>query len=176
MEINIKGNPGTGNTFQEIHIEHADSVNPNATTVAVTHNHYNDKREAPRAKTEVPRVDTAPIRAEILSYVSSTRPFLKDEWKDRFMRLWEGILDLRDISAVVYNPGKQKDTNFNRDLVANIIHYLNGKGLYRENGNPTALAMALEGSKDHSVRRSLANDPTAAVTSRLNSFMDTFEL
>ena len=33
MDININGNPGTGNTFTEIHVQHAGSVNPNAQTV-----------------------------------------------------------------------------------------------------------------------------------------------
>ena len=33
MDIKIKGNPGTGNTFQEIHIGTVQNYNPNATTV-----------------------------------------------------------------------------------------------------------------------------------------------
>lgn len=33
MDININGNPGTGNTFQEVHITNVQNYNPNATTV-----------------------------------------------------------------------------------------------------------------------------------------------
>lgn len=43
MEINIKGNPGQGNTFQEIHINKVDNFNPNATTVI--NNYYGDKQK-----------------------------------------------------------------------------------------------------------------------------------
>lgn len=35
MDININGDPGTGNTFTEIHVQHADNVNPNATALAI---------------------------------------------------------------------------------------------------------------------------------------------
>lgn len=41
MEINIKGDPGQGNTFQEIHINKVDNFNPNATTVI--NNYYGEK-------------------------------------------------------------------------------------------------------------------------------------
>lgn len=44
MEINIKGDPGQGNTFQDIHIDHVDNFNPNATTVV--NNYYGDKQKS----------------------------------------------------------------------------------------------------------------------------------
>ena len=43
MDINIKGNPGTGNTFQEIHIGTVQNYVPNATTVI--NNNYGDKQK-----------------------------------------------------------------------------------------------------------------------------------
>lgn len=43
MDINITGNPGTGNTFQEIHIDTVQNYNPNATTVI--NNNYGDKQK-----------------------------------------------------------------------------------------------------------------------------------
>lgn len=49
MEINIKGDPGQGNTFQEIHINKVDNFNPNATTVI--NNYYGEKQKpAPAAE------------------------------------------------------------------------------------------------------------------------------
>ena len=36
--------------------------------------------------------------------------------------LWRSILALPEVDAVVYNPGKQKNTTFNRNLIANIIY------------------------------------------------------
>lgn len=177
MNIKIEGNPGTGNTFQEINIEHADSVNPNATSVTVTHHHYGDKKAAAKAtKKDDDNIDTTPIRTEILNYVSCIRPQLKDEWKSHYMKMWEGILDLDIIAEKVYAPGKQQDTNFNRNLVANIIHYLNSRGLYKNDYNASNMTMALEGDTDHSVRSALGKDPSDDMVSRLDRFMESFEL
>ena len=176
MEIKIEGNPGTGNTFQEIKIQHVENFNPNATSVTVTHNHYGDKKSGSQVKADEDTVDTTPIRTEILNYVSCIRPLLKDEWKSSYMKLWEGILDLDVIADAVYKPGKQQDTNFNRALVANIIHYLGSHHIYRDAYSPTAMAVALEGDKDHTVRGPLAKDPSDDIVSRLNRFLETFTI
>ena len=116
MDININGNPGTGNTYTEIHVQHADSVNPNATTVTVTHHHYGEGKVAAKAKATEGDTngDTAPIRAEILDYVGRLLPQLKDEWKHCYTKLWEGILDLGIVADSIYNPGKHQRTDFNR--------------------------------------------------------------
>lgn len=177
MDININGNPGTGNTFTEINIQHADSVNPNATTVTVIHKHYGEGKAAPAAKApdSEPAIDTAPIRAEILDYVSRLSPLLKQEWKDCYTKLWEGILDLDIVAASIYKPGKQQDTDFNRGLVANIIHYLDRHHLYRNDYNATAIAVALENNGEHTVRNYLGKNPQdQEVISSLDSYMKTF--
>lgn len=177
MEINIKGNPGTGNSFTEIKIEHADSVNPNATTVTVTHNHYGEKMAISKQQSkDDDNIDTTPIRTEILNYVSCLRPLLKVEWKSSYMKLWEGILNLDVIEAVIYHSGKQQGTNFNRSLVANIIHYLDSKGIYKDDYNATTMTVALEGDKDHTVRSSLGKDPAPDIISRLDRFFESFEV
>ena len=55
MDIKIEGNPGTGNTFQEIHIGTVQNYNPNATTV-INYNGTNSggreevKDEKPKGK------------------------------------------------------------------------------------------------------------------------------
>lgn len=175
MDINIKGNPGTGNHYTEIKIGNVENFNPNATTVTVTHHHYGDKTGGERVKSADANTDTTPIREEILNYVSCIRPQLKDEWKSRYMEMWQGILDLDAIAQVVYDPGKQQDTNFNRALIANIIHYLGGKGIYNETYSATTMAVTLEGNKDHTVRGPLGKDPSDAIVSRLNRFFETFE-
>mgnify|MGYP006924866865 CR=1 FL=1 len=46
MEIEIKGNPGHGNTFQEVHIEYVQNYVPNATTV-ITNNYGEQQRAIP---------------------------------------------------------------------------------------------------------------------------------
>lgn len=176
MDINIKGDPGTGNTFTEVNIQNVESYNPNATSVTVNHNYYGDKKGSVRASEDKDTIDTTPIREEILNYVSCLRPQLKDEWKSSYMKMWNGILDLDVIAGAVYKTGKQQDTNFNRALVANIIHYLDSRHIYKEAYSPTAMAIALEGDKDHSVRGPLSKDPSEDVISRLDRFFETFEL
>ena len=178
MDLKIEGNPGTGNTFQEIKIQNVENFNPNATTVTVTHYHYGEGKVAPKNKGKENEnlIDTTPIRTEILNYVSCLRPQLKDEWKGSYMKLWEGILDLDIIASEVYHPGRQQGTNFNRNLVANIIHYLDSRGLYKSEYNASNMAIALEDDKDHSVRGVLAKDPAADIVSRLDRYMETFTL
>lgn len=46
MDINITGNPGQGNTFQEIHIGTVQNYNPNATTV-INNNYVEKPKPAP---------------------------------------------------------------------------------------------------------------------------------
>lgn len=58
----------------------------------------------------------------------------------------------------MFCPGKQKDTLFNRNLVANIIYIMCNAGFYT-NTNATALTIALEGNNEHSVRGQLAKEP-----------------
>ena len=48
MDIKIEGNPGSGNTFQEIVIHNAQNVNPNATTV-INYN-YGASNETPNGE------------------------------------------------------------------------------------------------------------------------------
>lgn len=188
MQIKIEGNPGTGNSFTEVNIQHVENYNPNATTV--TNNYYGtckhqDEGKKLKDKTQdcvqstlldsmkepEENIDITPIRTEILNYVSRVRPLLADEWKNRYMKMWEDILGLNVVENVVYQSGKQQGTNFNRNLVANIIHYLNGKGIYRDY-NATQFAERLEGDKDHSVRGALGNNPAPEIVSRLNRYFE----
>lgn len=117
-------------------------------------------------------IDKTAIRSEILSYANRVRPYLTDEWKSRYTKTWEEILDLDIINQSIYTPGKQQGTNFNRNLVANIIHFLDSQEAYRENYNASTMAIALEGDKDHSVRGALGKDPNPAIVSRLNRYFE----
>lgn len=189
MEIKIEGNPGTGNSFTEVNIQHVENYNPNATTV--TNNYYStceqrDEEKGMKNETKdcgqstllnsmkepEENIDITPIRTEILSYVSRVRPLLADDWKKRYMKIWEDILGLNVVENVVYQSGKQQGTNFNRNLVANIIHYLDGRGAYKEKYSASEMARALEGDKDHSVRGALGNDPALEIVSRLNRYFE----
>lgn len=169
MEIDIKGNPGTGNTYSETHIGYVQNYNPNAQTV-INNNYGTRTRKEPDKLQTTENVDTAPLRQEILNYVSLLKPLLKDEWKSRYDKLWNDILNIPEVSAKVYSPGKQQETNFNRNLVANIIHCLGMQGAFGEY-NATQLAEALEGDKDHSVRHALGNDPDKDIAGKVRSLI-----
>ncbi len=157
MDININGNPGTGNTFTEVHINNVETYAPNATTVV--NNHYGD-RKSPQPPTDKTAGEAERLqrRMEIMHYVGNLKSYVAAEWKNRYETLWRSILDIPQVAALVYEPGKQKDTTFNRNLVANILCMMCDKGIIREN-NATTLTLALENDKDHSVRAQLRQEP-----------------
>ena len=157
MEIKIAGNPGTGNTFSEVHIGYVENYVPNATTVI--NNHYGESGKAkPQTDRETSKADLLVRRGEIMQYVGNLRPYVSEKWKNRYEAVWHAILDLPAVAAVIYEPGKQKDTSFNRNLVANIIYIMCGRRILIES-NATKLTEALEGDKDHSVRAQLGKAP-----------------
>ena len=161
MELKIEGNPGTGDTVQEIKIGYVENYVPNATTVI--NNHYGDsKKVQPRVEPQPSDVALSMRRSEILEYVGRIKPFVADAWKERYNATWQSLLDLPAVAAVIYETGKQKDTSFNRNLVANLIYIMCDQGIITES-NAAKLAEILEGDKDHSVRAQLRKEPTDAI-------------
>ena len=157
MEINIKGDPGQGNTFQDIHIDHVDNFNPNATTVV--NNYYGDKQKSvPAAEKVLQDAEREKRKADILQYVAKLSQYVSKDWKNRYETLWKNILALPEAEAEVYEPGKQKGTTFNRNLIANIICMMVRTEVFTTN-NATHLTIALEGDKEHSVRNQLREYP-----------------
>lgn len=176
-KFTIEGNPGTGNTF--INIGKAINVNPNATTIE--NKFYfgsdGDMRETALKEPNTPMssnkklntmtlremlkndlIDTLPIQKDIMNYVSCIRPYVKADCEKHYMQLWTRLLDHDSMKIDLYDPGKQ-DCRFNRNLVANIIHYLDGKGFYREQYNSSEMTRAVEGDVDNPVRKAFRSDP-----------------
>lgn len=189
MDIKIEGNPGTGNSFQEIHIGTVQNYNPNATTII----NYNGTREAAPAATKeaigsttansqlYPRepeenIDCTPIRKEILNYVSCVRPLVAPDKEDRFMKMWEGILELDAVKPYVYKTGKQKETNFNRKLIANILHHLDTRHMYKDPYKASDFAKALEGDYDKSVRGELGKFPSDHVCAEIDRYLESMNI
>ena len=157
MDININGNPGTGNTFQEVHIDYVQNYNPNATTVI--NNNYGDKPKAASSPdNNITDAEREHLKSEIMTYVSRIKQYVANEWKNRYETTWRSILDIPEVKCLVFSPGKQKDTLFNRNLIANIIYIMCNAGLF-DDTNATTLAVALEGYKEHSVRSQLGKEP-----------------
>ena len=84
--------------------------------------------------------------------------YVRKEWQEKYETLWESILELPAISAIIYDKGKQQGTTFNRNLVGNILHLLAEKKVLKTN-NATRLAMELEGSSEASIRQKLGEMP-----------------
>jgi hypothetical protein len=169
----IEGNPGQNNTF--ISIGTAYNVNPNATKVENTFV-IGSREEDDAAMAEATGgkklgamtlremlknnlIDTGNIQDGIINYVSCIRTKVKKTLDKKFMALWAIIVEHEAFSVDLYDPGKQKCT-FNRNLVANIIHYLDGKGFYEDPYSAAGMTRALEGGEDqHPVRSALGKDP-----------------
>lgn len=173
-----------------INIDKAYNVNPAATVVNNTFNINSGKeaaaavKEALGTKSKSPfatiheteeNIDCTPIRTEILNYVSRVRPLLTDEAKSTYMKMWEDILALPEVANKVYKSGKQWGTNFNRDLVANILYHLRANKIYavvyRDNYNGAKMAEYLEGNKEHSVKHALRDEPPMDVREAVDKLL-----
>ncbi len=174
-KFTIEGDPGTGNTF--IHIGTAYNVNPNATKVENTFNIYPGK-EGTEAIAEATGVKpgkklsektlremlqenlivTGSMQQEILNYISCIRPFVKDEYDKLYIALWGRIVEHEAFKVDLYDPGKQ-NCKYNRNLIGNILHYLDGKHFYKVDYNQSEFARKLEGDDQSPVRKALRYDP-----------------
>lgn len=189
--FNMEGNPGTGNTF--IHIGTAYNVNPNATTVSNTFNITtgadgetvlqeangvkSGKRLGERTIREMLRddlIDTGNIQKEILHYVSCIRPLVKDELDKLYMALWGRIVEHEAFKVDLYDPGKQ-DCKFNRNLVGNILHYLDGKKFYKVEYNQSEFTRKLEGDDQSPVRKALRYAPDDKYSAVVDEILSEFE-
>lgn len=128
--------------------------------------------EAAQAKDNPVKPDTPLLKNCILEYVSNLITELSDDWTQKYLKEWDGILDLDIVAAKVYNPGKQQGTVFNRNLVANIIYYLGQKGAFKSPYNASRMARLLAGDPDSSVRAALGKYPDDKIVSRLNRYFE----
>lgn len=177
-----------GNAKVVINIETAYNVNPNATVVNNTFN-IGASDAGRKAIKEVlgsnpmvrlgepdPERDLTVVKTAILNYVDRVRmhDMLKDEVKQGYEQMWKEILNLPEVEVHICHIGKQQGADFNRDFVANIFYYLRQrkiyKVVYKDNINGAALAEALEGDKEHSVKHALREDPPKEVCKALDNY------
>jgi hypothetical protein len=201
VHFTIDGNAGENNTIVNMVIEKAYNVNPSAKVVNNTFN-IGTREEASAAieeamgaqpmpeqpKSETPKsladtmkdpeecIDCSVIRKEILIYVSRIRPLVAPDKKDKFQKMWEGILDLEAVKSSVYKTGKQKETNFNRKLIANIIHHLDSRKMYAKPYKASDFAMALEKDSGKSVRGELGKFPSNYVCAEIDDYLESQNL
>ena len=96
----------------------------------------------------------------IMEYVRRLKPLVRQSLLDTYETLWLTILEVKEVKMQVYNKGKQQDTVFNRNLVAQIAHQL-GDRVYVPEAKAVVMAEHLEPGKgkDHPVRQKLGELP-----------------
>lgn len=199
MKVQIEGNPGTGNSYTDIHDNHIETLAPNATTVVNKHYHISGpigaaEEAALEAAAERAEADgqesaaTAPVssrkkakelidievvREEILTFVSKVRPLLDEAWKADYQNIWDDILNMQEVKEKIYDPGKQKHTNFNQYLVGNILYFMFedcGACSDDKEYNASEVCMKLIGTTEHQLRKELSKFPPEEIKNRLHDY------
>lgn len=183
MKIQIEGNPGTGNTFQETNIGYIENNFPalKEMTIIKTADGQKITTKTGEELSALSSVANTPDdkegkRADILKYVEKTIPFVRYQWKDSYMELWNDILDIPEVDALVYNKKRQKRTSFNRRALCHIIFYvgsqvLNGIGLF-EKYNATHISLAFGDGAEKSTRPELGFLPEIEIRKAIDKLLE----
>lgn len=138
--------------------------------------YYDSKGESNEKPTTKERntnaLDKAHLREEILEYVGRIFQYYTTDWQLRYKELWNDILDMPVVDLKVYNRGHQHDTHFNRNLVGNIIGYLNRYNLYADDIVPAVFARSLaKDGKGLSVRDALGGSLDTNISEAIKALM-----
>ena len=172
MNIDKDAALGSGNTFQEFNIGHVENLNPSATTVI---NNYYGLRGKPHTDHKEPG-NKESVREEILQYVENTLQYVAHPWKDKYMALWADILDLPEVSDVIYDKGRQEGTRFNRKEVCHILCYLGkyangGIGIFQKYV-ASYIAASLHDDKQSAIRPELGFRPSHEIQDAIDKLMN----
>jgi len=116
--------------------------------------------------------DTPPeARDSIMEYVGRLKPLVRREFIERYDQIWEGILEIGQVKAVIYNKGKQQDTTFNRNLLAQIIHQVEMIYLPTANNAQKTIYLEPEKGADHPVRQKLGEAPEKAIKKAVEEYL-----
>lgn len=108
----------------------------------------------------------------IMEYVDRLKPLIRHEYQERYDEIWMGILELKEVREEVYDKGKQQDTTFNRNLVAQIFHMMAEK-ICAPTIKVAHMAERLEPDKgvDHPVRKKLAEAPKKGIKKSVENYL-----
>ena len=128
---------------------------------------FYEKRSEPRREA----VESPSGKEAIMEYVGRLKPMVREEYLAGYDDLWLGILELKEVKAVIYNKGKQQDTTFNRNLLAQIIHQVGT--VYKPTANTVQMAQCLEPVKgvDHPVRQKLGEVPDKPIKRAVDNYL-----
>ena len=132
---------------------------------------YNDHRSIEKEEKKSGESASGSKEA-IMEYVGRLKPVVKTEYQADYDTIWEGILELTQVRTHVYKKGKQQDTTFNRNLVAQIIHQVSD-WLYLPTANTVKMAEYLEPEKgsEHPVRQKLGESPERDVKKAIEAYV-----
>jgi hypothetical protein len=132
---------------------------------------YNDNRGAEKQEKKDGGSQSGSKEA-IMEYVGRLKPVVREQYRNEYDTIWEGILELTQVRTLIYNKGKQQDTTFNRNLVAQIIHQVSD-WLYLPTANTVKMAEYLEPEKgiEHPVRQKLGESPEKDVKKAIEAYV-----
>lgn len=143
-------------------------------TVTNNYNNGEPKVAATSNGQNVTAIDKAQLRKEIIEYVGRIESFYSVAWQQHYKELWNDILDMPSVAIKVYDHGHQQDTNFNRNLVGNIIGYLDRFALYQDTIVPGTFTHKLaKDGKGKSVRDALGGALDPEICEAIKRLMDT---
>ena len=108
-----------------------------------------------------------------MEYVGRLKPVVREQYRNEYDTIWEGILELTQVRTLIYNKGKQQDTTFNRNLLAQIIHQVDA--IYLPTANTVQMSTYLEPEKgvNHPVRQKLGEVPDKAIKKAVEEYLKT---
>ena len=156
--------------LQGANLEHAqiNLILAEGATISYSNNQTNDNKST---------ISNHQAKDAIMDYVGRLKPMVRDSYIDCYDQLWTEILELKEVKMQVYDIGKQQDTKFNRNLVAQIIHQL-AATVYLPNANTVKMAQYLEPSKggDHPVRQKLGESPEKTIKKSVDEYLKKYNI
>lgn len=194
MKFDKDFNPGTGNHYTVINVGNIEHNYPNVSkltiikgadgTKTVTTSSSSDTATssftAADAVPSEPAIATQPmkdvIRTDILKYVANTLPMVSYLWKNKYMALWNEILNIPEVDAIIYKKGHQQHTTFNRKEVLHIICYLGkyadgGIGIFQDRYVAKYVALQLNDNCEKSTRPELGYKPSMPIQRAIDKLM-----
>lgn len=172
MDINITGNPGTGNSYTEVIVKEGGNYNnmPNVTTVNQTTIIYGDNKDA-SGRGEMDEREKQIIKTAILEFVGKLKGYVSADWASKYDTLWVSILALPEVEAQIYDKGRQRNTLFNRALVGGIVKVMMDKNVFKTDANPTTMAPAV-GDSSESFRKEMGCYPSSDIETAVKKLID----
>lgn len=113
------------------------------------------------------------VKQTIIEYIERFLPVIFEDKHEKWMALWDALLDEENLKEFFLLPGRQKfaenEIPFNRNGVINVVGFLknNFPQLFSEQRN-TEIALVVEASRKHPMRQQLGGDYKVAKNDKEN--------